>query len=540
MRWPCLSVVAVLVFFSACGPRAPKETPADRAAEAGILLRGNGEEPESLDPHLATSVSAGNILTNLFEGLTRLDPKTLRPEPAMAERWDVSPDGRIYTFYLRDAPWSDGKRVRASDFVYAFRRLLRPELGASYAFMLFPLQHAEAIHRGEMPVDRLGVEAVDDRTLRVTLERPTPYFLSLLAHWTAFPLPRHVLESLNATTDRSTGWTRKEHLVSNGPFSLEEWVAEDVIRVRKNPNYWEAESVSLAGAEFRPYKDASTEERAFRGGELHVTFRLPRSRLPHYRANAPDVLRVDPYLESNAYVVNLSHPVLADPRVRRALSLALDRDVLTRTVLYDVREPAFTYVPPGTAGFHSEAMLEENRERARALLAEAGYSEGTGVPELDLIISSGQDTENVAQVVQQQWKEALGIRVSINNLERKTYFSRRSEGDFDLCVLGWVGDYVDPLTFLGLWRTDAGNNLAGWSNETYDRLLNRAATAGEDRMSLLARAEALLLEELPVIPLYFGATQYLKDPRVRGWHPNLLDHHPLRAVEFAEQVSSPK
>lgn len=528
-----LGAFLAALLLAGCGGGGEKTTPADRAMEERILLRGNGAEPESLDPHLATSVSAGKVLINLFEGLTRPDPATLEPQPAMAERWEVSEDGLSYTFHLREAAWSDGAPVTAGDFVFGFRRLLDPELGASYAFMLYPLKHARAVNRGERPVEDLGVEAVDDRTLALSLDQPTPYLLSLLYHWTAFPLPEHVVARFGTAANRASAWTRPENLVGNGAFTVAEWAAEDVIRLEKNPGYWQAGEVWLEGAEFRPFTDASAEERAFRGGRLHLTYALPRSRLEHYRAERPEVLRVDPYLESNGYIVNVRRPVLDDPRVRRALSLALDRRAVTEQVLNGVRDPAFTYVPPGTAGFQSAVELGENVEEARRLLAEAGYPGGEGFPELELILASGQDPQNVAQVAQQFWLTRLGVGIVINNLERKTYFSRRSAGEFDLCFLGWVGDYVDPTTFLDLWRSEATGNPAGWENPDYDRLLVRAALAGEERMAVLAEAEALLLRDLPIIPLYFGATQYLKDPRVEGWRANLLDRHPLRAVRFS-------
>jgi oligopeptide transport system substrate-binding protein len=529
-----LLLLGLLALISACGERAPKSRRVDTAIEQGLLIRGNGAEPESLDPHLATSVSAGNILINLFEGLTRLNAETLRPEPGVAESWTVSEDGLTVDFKLREAQWSDGEAVKASDVAFAFRRLLNPDLGASYSFMLYPILNAEAVSQGTLPIEELGVEAVDDRHLRIRLAKPTPYLFALLAHWTAYPLPEHVLRRLGNENNRGGEWTRQENLVGNGAFTLSQWRGEEVIRLQKNERYWEAGAVELQAAEFRPFTDPGSEERAFRGGELHVTYSLPRHRLTHYRVQAPEQLRVDTYLESVGYVVNVSTPALRDVRVRLALSLALDRRAITEKVLYGIRAPAFHYVPPGTGEYQSTGRLEEDAEEARRLLAEAGYPEGEGFPEIVFIYPSAQDSQRVAEVIQQQWQSQLGIRIRIDNLERQSYFSRRRERDFDLCFLGWVGDYVDPLTFLGLWVSTAGNNLAGWDRQDYDEHLQQAALAGEQRLELLAEAEAMLLEDLPILPLYFGATQYLKDPRVEGWHANLLDWHPLRAVRFAE------
>jgi ABC-type oligopeptide transport system substrate-binding subunit len=242
-------------------------------------------------------------------------------------------------------------------------------------------------------------------------------------------------------------------------------------------------------------------------------------------------LRVDNYLESIAYVLNVQRPPLDSPEVRQALSLALDRRRISEAILRGGGVAASSYVPPGTGAYHPPAVLEENLAEARRLLAEAGYPNGEGLRPLELILFSGEETERVAAAVQQLWKQGLGIELEINNMERQLYFSQRRERDFDLCFLGWVGDYVDPMTFLGLWHSEAGNNLAGWQDPEYDRLLAEASHSA-DRMAVLAQAEHRLLSAMPVIPLYFGSSQYLLDPRVQGWHKNLLDLHPLRAVDF--------
>ena len=532
--YPCLSVVIFSLLLVGCGRSVSKSRPVDVATEAAHFIRGNGAEPESLDPHLATSVSAGNILVNLFEGLVRYNAQTLEIEPGMAEEWDVSEDGLVWTFHLRDALWSDGSPVLARDFEFAFRRLLNPELGASYAFMLFPIQNARAINQGEMPIEELGVEVIGEKQLRITLEKPTPPFLSMLAHWTAFPLPQDVVVAAGAEARRDATWMQPDTFVGNGAFVLEEWEDEKQVSLQKSTTYWQAEDVRLQRADFIPFTDPSAEERAFRSGEIHVSYTLPRHRLLHYRSENPEVLRVDPYLESVVYAVNLEHPALNDLRVRKALSLAMDRNMITEQVLYGVREPAFHYVPPGIPGYVSSIGLEENVAEAQQLMAEAGYPQGEGIPTIRLMYPSGQDTQRVAEVIQQQWMENLGVRIEIENVERRTYFSRRRERDFDLCYFGWVGDYVDAKTYLGLWITGAGNNLAGWSDEEYDSLMREAAFAGEKRSEVLAQAEEKLLESLPVLPIYFGATQYLKDSRVEGWAANVLDHHPLRAVSFSE------
>lgn len=417
-----LLILSCALFPGCGGSDRTAGTLADRAAAEGVLLRGNGNDPDTLDPHLATTVSAGNILFNLFEGLTRLHPETLAVEPAMAERWEVSPDGLTYTFHLRGAMWSNGDPVTADDFVFAWRRMLTPALAANYAYMLFPLQHAEAISRGERPPQDLGVEALDAHTLRLNLERPVPWLPSALAHWTWFPLHAQSIREAGATTDRTVLWTRPGAMVTNGPFTLANWQPGKVVRIEANPRYWEAQNVSLTAAEFHPFADPSAEERAFRGGNLHLTYSFPIGRLAHYREHAPGVLRVDPYLQSNGWIVNTLNPPLDDPRVRQALSLAIDRAAITERVLGGVRQPAFSHVPPG------KPLLTEDVEAARALLAEAGFPEGRGLRELEMILPSGRDWVRVAEVLQQQWGR-VGIPVRIHAMERTTYFSQRTARD---------------------------------------------------------------------------------------------------------------
>lgn len=527
-----LAGLCMAMAFSGCG-RRERLTRADAARAEGVLLRGNGQDPDSLDPHLATLVSAGNVLFNVFEGLVRFHAETLEPEPAMAESWEISEDGLEAVFQLREARWSNGDPVRASDFVFAWRRMLHPDLAAAYAYMLYPLANAREVNTGELPPDALGVEAVDERTLRVTLHRPVPYLLSLLAHWTWFPLHEESLANLGAVTDRTVLWTRPETMVVNGPFRLKTWRPERELVLERNEQYWDADSVRLNGAVFLPYSDPTTEERAFRSGGLHVTYTLPRQRLNHYRDQDGGVLRIDLNLESVGWVVNVRRPDLDRVDMRRALSLALDRGAIAERVLGGTREPAFSHVPPGTGGHRLEGGLREDLAEAKALLEGIGFSEERPVRELEMILPNRADWVRVAEVMREQWARA-GIPVVINSMERSTYFARRREGAFDLCFLGWVGDYPDPTTFLSLWLSDAGNNLSGWSSGEYDALLDASARNPDARAQILRDAETLLLEELPVIPLVFGASLYLLDPTVQGWHTNLLNHHPLRAVWFQE------
>ena len=540
-RWFGALFACCLLLLSGCGAGsgATKQAQTLRAAnEAGILLRGNGPELESLDPHLATFVSSANVVMALFEGLVREDPTTLAPVPGIAERWEISEDGRVYTFFLRDAQWSNGDPVTAQDFIQSWTRMLHPALGATYAYMLYPLKGAKAHH--ETGEGQLGAVALDTKTLQVTLESPVPFFLSLLNHWTWFPVHTQSLLQHAALHDRDSRWTLPGNLVSNGPFVLNAWKVNAEVSVTKNTRYWDAEAVTLNEVRFLTFSDEGAEERAFRMGELHMTFRLPPVRLGWYREHQPESLRIDPYLETVYYALNQTRGPLKEPKVRQALSLALNRKQISQRILQGGKAPAYAFVPPGTAGFVSQTQLGEDAERARTLLAEAGFPAGEGFPELTLIFSGGDEVKKVAELVQQQWVQRLGIRIELSSLERKLYLQRRGAGEFDLCYMGWVGDYIDPDTFLGLWQSGAGNNIAGYDSEAYDVLLHRAAgEAASARMATLAEAEAQLLEDLPILPLYFGTTKYLVHRSVQGWYPTLLDHHPLRAVHLAPLETDP-
>lgn len=538
LRTTSLLLASFALLLCACGPR---KTPVEKANEEKILLRANGTEPAALDPHLVTGIPEHHILTALLEGLVRPHPKTLAPLPGVAESWDISEDGRAYTFHLReDAKWSNGEPVTADDFVFSYRRILSPKLGATYASMLYPMVGAEAYNKGELTdFAQVGVKALDSRTLEITLNEPTPYFLSLLTHYTWFPVHPETILAHGEIDQRDSKWTRAGNFVGNGPFNLKEWRVHDYIDVEKSPTYWDGQNMFLNGIRFFPIDDKNVEERAFRSGQVHVTNSIPLHKIKPYQEADSPALNISPNLGTYYYAVNTTREPWNDPRIRKALALAIDRDAIVNNINQKGEIPAGHFTPPNTAGFTARASLplgdyEANLAEAKRLLAEAGYPNGEGLPELELLYNTSDSHKVVAQAIQRMWKEGLGVNATLLNQEWKVYLNSRREGQFDVVRAGWIGDYNDPNTFLELLASWNENNAAQWKNEEYDALIREAAktTDQEKRFELFQQAEAILVEEMPIIPIHFYVSAYLIDPSVKGWHPNVLDQHPYQAISL--------
>jgi oligopeptide transport system substrate-binding protein len=525
-------LAATLLLFPAC---APRETAVERGNREQVLHRGTGPEISSLDPHLATGTAEYNILSALLEGLVAEDPKTLEPIPdGVAERWEISADGLTYTFTLRAAArWSNGRPVTAHDFVASYRRILTPALGADCAPLLYIIQNAEAWHKGRIAdFAAVGLAAPDARTLRITLEHPSPRFLSMLTH-TAF-MPVHVpsIEQYGPIDSRATPWARPGRFVGNGPFTLAEWRSGQKITAGKSPTYWDAARVRLREIHFHFTENRETEERAFRTGQLHLTEALPPGKIETYRESNPSLLRIDPYLGTEFYRINTARPFLNDHRVRRALALSIDRAAITEKILRGGQLPARAFTPPGTDGYASAAWIPDEPAAARRLLADAGYPGGKGAPAVELLFNTSESHRAVAEAVQEMWRRELGLDVRLVNQENKVALDTRRSGQYELLRSSWIGDYLDPLTFLGVWTAGSGNNYTGWGDSAYDQALFQAARTGAPatRTALLQKAEAILLDAAPCIPIYHYTHVFLIQPGVRNWHPTLLDHHPYKHV----------
>lgn len=524
---------------SACGTG---ESNVAAGNKTGFLHYGNGAEPQGLDPHVVTGVPESHIVRALFEGLAVKNPITLESEPGVAERWAISEDGRVYTFYINpEAKWSNGEAMTASDYVWSWNRALHPDTGSLYAYMLYPIVNSEAYSKREITdFGKVGVKALDDLTLQVTLNEPTPYFLQLMDHYSTFAVHPETLLKHGKMTDRYTPWTRVGNMVSNGPFTLEEWSLNRRIIVEKSDHYWDRDNVSLNGVYFYPTENLVSEERMFRAEQLHFTQTVPLDKIPAYRERENSPYVQAPYLGTYYYLINTDRPPVDDARVRKALTFALDRDKLTNTVLQNTAIPAYSITPPNTLGYYPPKLFEYDIEEARRLLAEAGYPNGEGWPGLEIVYNTQEAHRKVAVAIQQMWKEALNIDITISNQEWKVYLNTISQRQFQVARRGWIGDYVDANNFLDLFLTDGGNNNTGYSDPVFDDIiLNRApkAKSREERYQLFYEAETMLLEEMPFIPIYTYTSKHLVHPSVEGIYPNLMDSLNLKYVKLDPERS---
>jgi oligopeptide transport system substrate-binding protein len=516
-----------------CGKR---ETSVAEGLRTQTLLIGNLAEPRDLDPHMVVAYTDMNILVALFEGLTVLDEKTAAALPGVAQRWEVSSDGLVYTFHLRpEARWSNGDPVTSRDFAYSFQRILTPAFASEYSYMLWPIKNAEAFNTGKLAdFSAVGIATPDDATLRLTLERPTPYLPALAAHNTWMPVHRGTIEKFGRMEQRSTAWTRPGNLVGNGPFTLAEWSPNSRVVVAKNPGYWDAAQTRLNRVIFFPNESPEGEERAFRAGQLHLTYDVPPAKIAGYQTQAADQLRLDPLLRTYYLNFNTTKPPLNNPKVRRALGLAVDRETIARTVLNHAWRPAPAFTPPDCGGYTASAGMTTDFAAARQLLAEAGFPEGKGIPSLPVQVLNDGKQPKIAEALQAMWQRELGVRITIEPYEQKIWLQNQQSMTHTLAMLGWVADFPDPVTFLDILHTGNGNNWTGWSNAEYDRLLDTAAVTADAkaRLALFQKAEALLLNEAPVAPLLYGARTYLIHPSVKNWPPALLGVHRLQRVEL--------
>ena len=512
--------LALIALFTACGRR---ETVVQAGNREQILHVGNSAEPESLDPHVQDAFTDQRLEAALFEGLCAIDETTSQPAPGAAESWEVTSDGLTWTFHLRPGlKWSNGEVLTADDFVQSWRRNLAPAFASPYAYLLFPIKNAAAFNGGKITDPAaVGVTAPDPRTVVVALERPTTYLpiLTTAAPW--YPINPRVLAKFGSLMDRASRWTRPGNLVGNGPFILKEWIPGSRIVTAKNPHYWDAGTVRLNGIVFYPTENPDVEERNFRAGQLHLTYTLPLSKIPVYRAKDPSRLRTDLFLQTLFLRFNVTKPPFDQAKVRRALALAIDRDSIARNLLVGSRMPAEHFVPPHTAGYDSRARVGTNFDEARRLLAEAGFAGGRGFPVAELQVRNDEIQPKIVEAVQAMWQRELGVRITVALLEQKVSIQNQQTLNYTIGANGWVADFADPVTFLDLFVTGGGNNWTGWGNPVYDRLIEEAARSVETgrRYELFQQAEALLLEEAPVIPLVFGSRNFLIDPAVRGWEP---------------------
>jgi oligopeptide transport system substrate-binding protein len=539
-----LSLIAVVLATGGCGTKgggggdASQKQSGDRPVDIGnreqVLHIGSGTEPQDLDPHIVTGVTEHHLIMSLLEGLVTEDPKDLHPVPGVAKSWDISPDQTVFTFHLRDnARWSNGDPVTAKDFYESYKRILMPSLASQYAYMLYVVKNAEPFNEGKIKdFGQVGFKVIDDHTFQITLESPTPYFLSLMNHTSWFPIHLPTVSKYGKPYERNNKWTRPGNYVGNGSFALAEWKEHEIIVVTNSPTYWDAANVRLKAIRFYPIENEDTEEKSFRAGQLHKTETVPLSKIDVYKKNNPEQIEISPYLGNYFYRVNVTKPPLNDKRVRRALAMAIERDNIVKYITRGGQIPAHNFTPPNTAGFTATARVPSDIEGAKKLLAEAGYPGGKGMPPVEILYNTQLGHRTIAEAIQQMWKKNLGVDARISNQEWKVYLDSQKTLNYQVCRAGWIADYVDPNSFLDMFVTGGGNNETGWSNKEYDQIIKDAARATDQqkRYALFQRAEEILADECPLIPIYFYTRVYLTNPSVKGWHPTILDNHPYKYV----------
>jgi oligopeptide transport system substrate-binding protein len=504
------------------------------AASAEVVYnRGNSADPESLDPHKTSTVYEAHILRDLFNGLVMQDSKA-ELIPGAAASWTVSDDLKVYTFKLRpEGVWSNGDPVTAQDFVYSFQRLLNPDTAAEYAGMLYPIKGAKEINDASAKADpnTLGVKAIDDKTLEITLNAPTPYFLEMLTHQATYPVNKKNIDQFGAD------FIKPGNLVSNGAYTLAEFVPNDHIKLVKNPKFYDAANVAIDVVNYIPTEDRSAALKRYEAGELDSNDDLPTEQLAEIRAKFGDQVHIAPYLGTYYYTFKTDKKPWDDPKLRRAISMAIDRDFLAEKVWKNSMIPAYSFVPPGIKGYEASVadyadMSQIDREdEAKKVLAELGY--GPDKPlKMELRFNTSENHQNTAVAVQDMLKP-LGIEVTLKNTDTKSHYGLLEQhGDYDVARAGWIADYKDPETFLRLLVTGDGSNYALYSNPEYDDLMAKAASEADpgNRSKLLSQAEAIFVRDTPYIPLLFYSFHNIVSPKLKGFDNNVMDVHPTRFI----------
>lgn len=523
-----LTLTLGMSVFAGCGNK-------DSADSGRKLIYNLGEDPETLDPTLNTSSGAGSIIDNAFEGLMRLDENE-KAIPGVAEKMEVSDDQLVYTFTLRkDAKWSDGEAVTAKDFEYSWVRALTKDTAAEYNYQLFYIKNGEKFYNGEASREDLGIEVVDDHTLKVTLEAPTAYFPELTAFTTYFP------EREDIVTANPEGWaTEPETYVSNGPFKLVQWDMKDQLIFEKNENYWNKKEIKLPGIVWKLVTDQNTAYASLKSGDFDMVDTVPPAEIENGKNEG--LVTIYPNLATYMLVLNVGKQdglsedvkrVLSNEKVRKALNLVIDRKAIVENVTKSGQVPAYSFVPKGILNEKGEDFASKkyydaetpNIEEAKKLLAEAGYPEGKGLPTLEFMYNTEGDHKLIAQAIQQDWAK-IGVNVELTNQEWKVFLNSRQQGQYQIARHGWSGDYVDPMTFLDLWVTGGGNNDAGYSNAEYDKLVADAKKEADPdkRWELMRKAEDIIMEEMPIIPLYYYTKVKGAKPEVKGVRVSTLGH----------------
>ena len=524
------AVLTVALLLGACQGK-PQRT--DCPAGKVCLEYGNNSEPQTLDPQKANLVDEASIIGDLFVGLTT-DAPDATPMPAGATHWETSPDGLVWTFHLRPAKWSDGAPVTADDYVFGLQRTLDPKTASIYAYLLYVIQGGQAVNEGKAPLTSLGVRAVDPLTLEIRLAHPAPYLPELTKHQSFFPSPRHAVEKYG------DGWVQPGKMVSNGPFKLTAWRLGDRITVEKNPYFWDAAKVCLDRVNFYPTPDVVSAERRVARDELDLNTRFQSNRYERLKTTMPGVARANVSL-ATAYLSFNTRDVAAfkDIRVRRALSMTVDRDFITAKLLRAGQQPAYAFVPPVTANYVKAGSgprlrwagmpFAQRQVEARRLLAEAGFTAARPL-KITILAANNTDTLLLMEAVQADWR-AIGVEVKLEQNEAGVAFAAYRNRAFDVGSMSWYGDFNDPVTFLGLMKSDTGaQNYGDYKSAEYDALLAQADQEPDlaRRADILARAEQRLLDDEGLVPIYYVVNRNLVSRKVTGWTDNAPNFHRIR------------
>ena len=506
------------------------------SAHAATLNIHNGGDPTSLDPQKISGDWENRIDGDIFEGLVTEDPKD-NPIPGQAASWTISPDQKVYTFKLRDGiKWSDGQPVTAQDFVFAFQRLMDPKTAAQYAYLQYTILNAEKINKGEIKdPTQLGVKAIDDKTLEITLENPTPYFLNALMHYTAYPLPKHVVEA------KGDQWVKIGNIVTNGPYKPTEWVPGSHVSMVKSDQYYDAKDVKIDNVNYYTLEDQAAALKRYRAGEFDILTSFPADQYEWIQKNLPGQAHVVPFLGTYYYVLNSTKPPFNDKRVRQALSMAVNREVIGPKILGTGELPSYSWVPPGTANYGEPAYVswkdepyKQKVEEAKKLLKEAGF--GPDHPlKAQLRYNTNDNHKRIAVAIAAMWKP-LGVDIELYNTETKVHYDEMQRGEVQIGRAGWLADYNDPINFLNLLSTGVEMNYGRWSNKDYDALIKQGNEEIDlkKRAEIYKKAEQLALDDSAAIPIYYYVSQNIVAPKVQGFVDNIQDIHRTRWLSIKE------
>ena len=529
--------VALAAGASTLALRRPR-TAIHHIADARTFHRGNATEPETLDSSMATSIQDDAIIGDLAVGLVTEDPMT-SPVPGMATRWTMSADGLTWTFYLRQALWSDGTQVTAEDFVFSWRRLLDPATAAPYAYYLYIVKNAAPNTAGKLPATALGVRALDDHSLEIRLEHPAPYLLEMMTHTATYPLPRHIVEA------KGRDWARPGNHVGNGAFTLKEWVPNGHVQLVKNPRFYDADNVALERVFFYPTDDYDAALQRMRAGELDIQVRLPVQQIDWIKANMPQTRDPVALLSVEYLEVNHTRKPFDDIRVREAINLALNREAISGRIRRVGDIPAYNLVPPDTAnfpggnGFNFRPLPYTQRiERARALMRSAGFDEHNRMDTTYMIRSTAPGTQRAVAAAIQQMLAQIHINASILPIDFQVFLAETHAHNFDIAESAWNADFNDAATFLELLLTGGGNNDGLYSNPAFDTMMTAAQNDTDlvNRGRKLAAAEAIILKDHAIMPMFFWADENLVWPYVKDWKANAMDKHRSRWVSIDQQA----